>query len=78
MCIACKIPGEKDPYKRELEMADGSVMEIEGKFQLEIRYGKYKGKLIVSVFPNLHKELILEIPWLITNNPADTNARPVG
>ena len=31
--------------------------------------GDYKGKIVARVFPNLHKECILGIPWLEYKNP---------
>ena len=50
-------------------MADGSKLKTEGQVQFTLRCGGYKGKICARVFPNLHKEIILGIPWLSQVNP---------
>ena len=53
----------------QLTLADGSQVQASGHVTFPLRCGYYKGKITARVFPNLHKELILGIPWLTTENP---------
>ena len=34
-----------------------------------LRFGGYKERILAQVFPDLHKEIILGIPWLSQTNP---------
>ena len=45
-------------------MADGSKLRMEGRVQFTLRCGNYKERILARVFPDLHKEIILGIPWL--------------
>ena len=40
-----------------------------GYVQFVLHCGNYKTKVLARVFPNLHEELILGIPWLVQENP---------
>ena len=61
---------QPDPEWEEISLADGSKLKTEGRVQFTLRCGGYKGKILARVFPNLHKEIILGIPWLRQANPA--------
>ena len=52
-----------------LMLADGSEMHAQGYVQFVLHCGNYKTKVLARVFPNLHEELILGIPWLVQKNP---------
>ena len=39
-----------------------------GYVQFVLHCGNYKTKVLAQVFPNLHEELILWIPWLVQEN----------
>jgi len=60
---------QPDPEWEEVTLADGSKLRTEGRVQFQLRCGGYKGKILARVFPNLHKEIILGIPWLREANP---------
>ena len=60
---------QPDSDWEEVTLADGSRLRTEGRVQFTLRCGKYKERVIARVFPNLHKEIILGIPWLETANP---------
>ena len=40
-----------------------------GYVQFTMNCGGYKGKITARVFPNLSKECILGMPWLVQENP---------
>ena len=50
-------------------MADGSVVKTEGKVQVYLKCGGYKGLISARLFPEMHKPMILGIPWLAKENP---------
>ena len=52
-----------------LMLADGSEVHPQGFVQFVLHCGDYKTKVLARVFPNLHQELILGIPWLAQENP---------
>ena len=52
-----------------LTLADGSEVHAQGYDQCVLHCGDYKTKVLTRVFPNLHEELILGIPWLVQENP---------
>ena len=62
-----KIEAEDKP--EELRMADGIVVKTEGRVQLKLKYGGYRGDIFARVFPNMNKQMILGIPWLSKENP---------
>ena len=39
-----------------------------GYVHFVLHCGNYKTKVLTQVFPNLHEELILGIPWLVEEN----------
>ena len=57
-----KIEAEDKP--EELKMADGTMVKIEGRVQLKLKCGGYRGDISTSVFPNMNKQMILGTPWL--------------
>lgn len=60
---------QPDPEWEEVTLADGSTLKTEGRVQFTMRCGGYKSQILARVFPNLHKEMILGIPWLEQANP---------
>jgi hypothetical protein len=60
---------QPDPEWEEISLADGSKLKTEGRVQFVLRCGGYTGRILARVFPNLHKEMILGIPWLRQTNP---------
>ena len=52
-----------------LTLADGSEVHAQGYVQFVLHCGNYKTRIFPQVFPNLHEELILGIPWLVKENP---------
>ena len=58
-----KIEAEEKP--EELKMADGTVVKTEGRVQLKLKCGGYRGNVSARVFPNMNKQMILGIPTLI-------------
>ena len=54
---------------QDLTLADGSKVWTARYVQFTMNCGGYKGKIIARVFPNLSKEYILGIPWLVQENP---------
>ena len=60
---------QPDPEWEEVTLADGSKLRTEGRVQFTLRCGNYKERVLTRVFPDLHKEIILGIPWLEKANP---------
>ena len=60
---------QPDSDWEEVTLADGSKLRTEGRVQFTLRCGKYKERVLARVFPDLHKEIILGIPWLEKANP---------
>ena len=50
-------------------MADGTMVKMEGRVQLKLKCGGYRGTVSARVFPNVNKQMILGIPWLSKENP---------
>ena len=44
-------------------------MPTAGYVQFMMNCGDYKGRIVARLFPNLHKECILGIPWVEYKNP---------
>ena len=63
------LPIDHEESGEQLTLANGSQVQASGHVTFPLRCGYYKGKIIARVFPNLHKELILGIPWLAAENP---------
>ena len=53
----------------ELSFADGIDVPTTGYVLFVMNCGNYKGRIVARVFPNLHKDCILGIPWLEYENP---------
>ena len=60
---------QPDPEWQEITLADGSKLKTEGRVQFTLRCGGYKERILARVFPDLHKEIILGIPWLSQAKP---------
>ena len=54
----------------QLTLADGSKMQAHGYASFLLRCDQYNSEVIARVFPNMHQQLILGIPWLKQENPA--------
>ena len=68
---------EEDPNPEVLTLADGSTGQTEGRVQIHLSCGGYRGVVQAKVFPGLHKPIILGIPWLRKENPHIDWAREV-
>ena len=66
---AHKLPVGDDGSKVPLKMADGSEVQAGGWVKFTLQCGLYTAPIIARVFPGLHKELILGMPWLVQANP---------
>ena len=75
LIIAWGLRVEPEPQYEELTLVDGSIVKAAGRVQFNLRCGDYRGKITARVFPHLHKELILGMPWLIQENPVIDWAR---
>ena len=60
---------EAEDQAEELKMADGTVVKTEGRVQLKLKCGGYKGYISARVLPKMNKQMILGIPWLSKENP---------
>ena len=69
MVTALGLPILEEEDCHELALADGTVVLTTGWVQFMMNCGDYKGRVVARVFPNLHKECILGIPWLEYENP---------
>ena len=69
MVSALGLPVQEEEDFHELMLADGTVMPTAGYVQFVMNCVDYKGRIMARVFPNLHKECILGIPWLEYENP---------
>ena len=68
-CAARRLKIEAEGQPEELKMADGTVVKTEGRVQLKLKCGGYRGDISARVFPNMNKQMILGIPWLSKENP---------
>ena len=59
-----------EAHYEELTLVDGLTMKAVGSVQFKLRCGNYKSEIMARVFPNLSKELILGMPWLVKENPS--------
>ena len=59
-------PGEEF---EQLTLVDGSEVHVQGCVQFVLHCGNHKTKIVARIFPNLHEELNLGIPWLVEENP---------
>ena len=69
MATALKLKITSDVDFQDLTLADGSKVWASGYVQFTMNCGGCKGKNIARVFPNLLKECILGMPWLVQENP---------
>ena len=53
----------------QLTLADGSKIQVQGYVSFRLRCGQYNSEVFFRVFPNMHQQLILGIPWLKQENP---------
>ena len=72
---AWNLPVELETQYQDLKLADGSMVQSAGRVQFKLQCGDYKTRITARVFPNLHKEVILGMPWLMQENPAIDWAR---
>ena len=68
-CTARKLKIDKEDIAEELKMADGTVVKTEGRVQVVLKCGSYRGVVCARVFPGMNKSMILGIPWLTKENP---------
>ena len=69
MVTALGLPVREEEDFHELTLADGTIVPTARWVQFVMNCGDYKGRVVARVFPNLHKECILGIPWLEYENP---------
>ena len=69
MATALKLKITSDVDFQDLTLADGSQVSSAGYVQFIVNCGGYKGKILARVFPNLSKECILGMLWLVQENP---------
>ena len=62
--IAKRINVEDDNHVEDVKMADGTTVRIEGRFQVILKCGGYRGSIFSRVCPNINKQMILGILWL--------------
>ena len=60
-CTARGIKIEVEDKPEELKMADGTMVQTEGRVQFVLKCGGYRGKISAWVFPNMNKQMILGI-----------------
>ena len=75
MVTAFNLQVQSDEDDWDLTLADGTVVQTAGYVQFTMTCGDYKDKIVARVFPNLHKECILGMPWLEYENPVIDWAR---
>ena len=69
VCAARGIKVAAEDKPEELKMADGIVVQMEGRVQFIVKCGGYRGDISARVFPNMNKQMILGIRWLSKENP---------
>lgn len=67
---ALELQIEPEDNEDELTLADGSLVKARGRVQFQLHCGRFKQMVSARIFPNLHKEIILGMPWLQETNPA--------
>ena len=67
-CAMRRMKIEAVDKPEEVKMADGTVVKTEGRVQLKLKCGGYRGDSSARVFPNMNKQMILGIPWLSKEN----------
>ena len=68
-CTQMKLKVEDDTHAEELKMADGTTIKTQGKVQIQLRCGAYRGVIQAKVFPGLQKKMLLGMPWFQKENP---------
>ena len=68
-CTELKLAIKEDAYAEELTMADGTTVKTQGKVQIQLRCGEYRGVIQAKVFPGMQKKMILGMPWFQKENP---------
>ena len=69
MAIALQLQVQDDEDFHKLTFADGTIMSTAGYVYFMMNCGDCNGKIVARVFPNLHKECILGVPWLEYKSP---------
>ena len=59
---------EVEDKLEELKMADGTMVQMEGRVQFLLKCGGCRGKIFVRFFPNMNKQMILGILLLSKEN----------
>ena len=72
IATALKLKIKSDVDFQDLTLADGSKVWTAGYVQFTMNCGVYKGKIIAKVFPNVSKECILGMSWLVQETPLST------
>ena len=60
---------QSEEGSEQLTLADWPKVQVEGYFSFWLRCGQYNNDVITWVFPNMHQQLILRIPWLKQETP---------
>ena len=63
------VPMLDEDNEEEVTLANGAKVQTEGHVQFQLRCGEYRRMIHARVFPLLHKEFILGLPWLRRENP---------
>ena len=58
-CAARRMKIEAEEKPEELKMADDTLVKTEGRVQLKLKCGGYRGNVSARVFPNMNKQMIL-------------------
>ena len=54
--------------EEEVTLANGAKEQTEGHVQFQLQCGEYKRIIYARVFPLLHNEFIIGLPWLQSEN----------
>lgn len=68
MVITLKLKVQSNNDFHDVTLADGTIVQTVGYVQFMMDCGDYKSKTITRVFPSLHKECFLGMPWLVRGN----------
>ena len=64
----------EDGIRQKLVLPDKSIIWAGGWVYFLLTCGEYVRRISARIFPSLHKELILGMPWLVMEDP-DINWR---
>ena len=68
-CVVRKLQIQNEEVAEELCLVDGSTVKTEGRVQVHVKCGEYRGTIYARVFPRMNNKMILEILWLSRENP---------